>query len=119
LLREISRAGGFRTTSSGGDTGSDEARASEPQPEQAAEESGGQVEPQQADAPAEEPQAAPEPAPEPQPVADEPANYEEWTVEELKAEIRSRNRSRATGDHLPVTGSKTELVSVLAADGAQ
>lgn len=46
----------------------------------------------------------------------EAEGYEAQTVEELKAEITSRNEGRDDADHIPVSGKKADLIAALEAD---
>lgn len=50
--------------------------------------------------------------------ADSPAgtDYDDMTVADLKDEIRRRNDSRDESDRLPLTGSKSDLITILNAD---
>lgn len=48
----------------------------------------------------------------------EKGSYGDLTVEQLKDEIRARNEDR-DADHLPLTGSKADLVAALESDDAR
>jgi len=46
-------------------------------------------------------------------------DYEEWTVAELKDEVRRRNSTFGDGERLPIDRNKAELVQILRDDDEQ
>jgi hypothetical protein len=53
---------------------------------------------------------------EPEPDEEEPADYNLWTVADLKAEIQERNEGRMVDNRMSADGNKADLVRRLEED---